>query len=58
MGFDGLWDGKYNGLWLGGGDAPVPPVVLQLRGSGSRHAEDEEIMGVIMAFMGVCIGQD
>lgn len=53
--FDGLWDGFYNGLWLGGSDDVVLPMGGYSGGYG--YNEDEEIMGVIIAFMGVINGR-
>lgn len=55
MSFDGLWDGVYNGLWLGGSDDVVIPMGGFSRTVG--YNEDDEIMGVIIAFMGVINGR-
>ena len=46
--FDGLWDGQYNGLWLG--EEGVTPVVIFPRGG---HNDDDEVMAIVMSFMGV-----
>jgi len=49
--FNGDWLGMFAGDWFGGGDAPI---VLFPRGG---HNDDDEVMGIVLAFMGVINGR-